>query len=130
MLSEEKATLRLILENKLNDIRYTKQQQWHVLYLTLIAIAGITSLFLGIELNLCFRISLLIVNILVGIIGGGFIIRYACDLATYRDEKIKLIQSLRHYSEKKRRGDIFGFTIGFCLIILISLIPSAILCFV
>jgi glucose-6-phosphate-specific signal transduction histidine kinase len=124
MFSEEKATLRLLLENNFNDIRYTKQQQWHVLYLTLVAIAGITSIAWGIKSSSdhpFFIESLIKVDWAIGIIGCIFIISYAFDWARYREEKIKLRLSLRIHSEKMRIFDIVLFVILFCLIILVSL---------
>lgn len=126
MSDDDKVNLRLLLENKLNDIRYTKQQQWHLIYLTLIAIAGITSLAFSVELPTChrFRIFLLIGDVLVGILGCVFIIYYAYSLKIYRDEKIDFIQKLLNRSEKKSIGDIVIFTISFCTIILFSLIAS------
>jgi hypothetical protein len=77
---------RLELENNFNDIRYTKQQQWHLIYLTLIAIAGITSLALTID-KPSLSLLLIIFEIFIGIIGGGFIIFYASSLKKYRDKK-------------------------------------------
>ncbi len=126
MTDDDNSSLRLLLENKFNDIRYTKQQQWHLLYLTLIAIAGITSLALSVELPPCHRfiIFLLIGDILVGIIGCGFIIYYAYYLDIYREEKRDFIQKLHNDSDKKSIGDIVIFTISFCAIILFSLIAS------
>lgn len=126
MSNDDKSSLRLLLENKFNDIRYTKQQQWHLLYLTLIAIAGITSLVFSIELPPChgFRIFLLIGDVLVGIMGCGFIIYYAHWLKIYRNEKRDFIQKLLNHSDKNGMGDIVIFTISFCAIILFSLTAS------
>jgi hypothetical protein len=125
-MDDDKLSLRLLLENKFNDIRYTKQQQWHLLYLTLVAIAGITNIAFIITIPPChgFAILLLIGDVLVGIMGCGFIIYYAYWLQIYRDEKSDFIQKLLNHSDKKSIGDTVFFTINFCVVILFFLIIS------
>lgn len=135
MSDDDKSSLRLLLENNLNDIRYTKRQQWHLLYLTIIAISGITSLAFSIKLPPChwFKIYLLLECIGIGIAGCFFIIRYAIDLENYRKYKRNLMKRLimLNPSDKKSAGDssrkgrlqTIIFTVIFCLIILSSLIP-------
>jgi hypothetical protein len=123
----KEATLRLLLENKFNDIRYTKQQQWHLLYLTLIAIAGITSLAFKVRpLQSCFRIFLLLGDVGIAIMGCVFIICYACRLDSYRKEKREYLQKLNHPEQNKINGieDSNVFTISFCIVIVFSLIAS------
>lgn len=125
MSDDEKTNLRLLLENKFNDIRYSKQQQWHLLYLTLVAIAGVTSLAFNIApSSYCFGIFLLIGDVLIAIMGCGFIIYYAYWLNIYRNEKRDFLQKLLNHSEHKRVSDIVIFTISFCIIIVFSLIAS------
>jgi hypothetical protein len=125
MQDDEKTSLRLLLENKFNDIRYSKQQQWHLLYLTLIAIAGITSLALGITpISYCIGIFLIIFDALIAVTGCGFIIYYAYWLNIYRKEKRDYLLKLLNHSDQKRISDIVIFTISFCIIIAFSLIAS------
>ena len=125
MSKKNKETLRLQLENKYNDIRYTKQQQWHLIYLTLIAIAGITSLALTIdEPSLSFLQFLIIFEIFIGIMGGGFIISYASSMKKYRDEKDDLLKDLCNCSGQTKNCDNVIFTVCFCLVIALSLVAS------
>ena len=125
MVAEEKENLRLLLNNKLNDIRYTKQQQWHLLYLTLIAIGGITSLAIGIKPVLCyFGLFLIGFDIIVGVLGGGFIIYYAHWLHNYRNEKSYYLEQLGIQPDRQKIGDNVIFTVSFCVIIILTLVAS------
>jgi hypothetical protein len=125
MSDDKKINLRLLLENKFNDIRYTKQQQWHLLYLTLIAIAGITSLAISIKPALCFfGVFLVAFDAMIGIMGCGFIIYYAYWLNIYRNQKSSYLQQLHTSSDKKRIKDDVIFTVSFCIVILLSLVAS------
>lgn len=125
MTDEEKANLKLLLNNKLNDIRYTKQQQWHLLYLTLIAIGGITSLALSTKPLLCyFGFFLIAFVIIIGVLGSFFIIYYAVWLSTYRDEKNYYQQQLGINSNQKNIRDNVVFTVSFCFVIVFTLVAS------
>ena len=128
MPNDDKTKLNLLLlENTFNDIRYTKQQQWYLLYLTIIAIAGITSLAFTIKLSHpchCFKCFLILCDILISLIGGSFIVRYAFSLEKYRKEKKKLVKELGSSLDDKGMIDTFVFTLYFCLIISFSLITS------
>lgn len=65
--------IRSLLENTFNDIRYTKQQQWNVLYLTLSAIIVIIYLStIEFHPSSCFVVLLLIGDIVIGIMGIFF----------------------------------------------------------
>ncbi len=125
MSGEDKVTRRLLLENTFNDIRYTKQQQWHVLYLTLSAIIVITTLALNIEPapSACFAIWLLFVDIAIGIMGICFLYRYKKDLEKYRNEKEKHMKNL-NIQKDKRTGDICCFTVCFSVVIFFILSVS------
>jgi len=63
--SKDRETLRLLYGVSINDIRFSKRQQWYVMYLTVIAIAGILSLSLKL---LCDHTILGILLFLSGII--------------------------------------------------------------
>ncbi len=116
-------TIRLLLENKLHDIRYTKQQQWHALYLTVIAISGITALALNISESPCLAFFLIIVDCIIAGFGLFFIIYYAWWLGIYRDTKVDLLSSLGHTDSERRNGSGV-FTFFFCAIIVLSLAVS------
>jgi hypothetical protein len=122
MSDNDKETTRLLLENKLHDIRYTKQQQWHILYLTIIAIAGITALALKIE-SRCLSIFLIVADCLIALIGLFFTIYYAWWLGIYRVTKMDLLSSLGHTDSEKRNGSAI-ITFFFCAIIVLSSIIS------
>ncbi len=125
MLDDKKRNLRILLENKFNDIRYTKQQQWHLLYLTLVAIAGITSLALSIKPSLRFLgVFLIAFDVMLGIMGCGFIIYYAYWLNIYRSEKSHYLQQLRKSPAQRKIHDNVIFTVSFCMVILLSLVAS------
>lgn len=88
--------IRLLLENAFNDIRYTKQQQWRVLYLTLSAIVVITYLATN---KYCpfeyFWIVLLVGDLFIGILGIVFLFKYMEDLKKYRNHKETYIKQLK-----------------------------------
>ncbi|MBW2631268.1 MAG: hypothetical protein JRC90_05820 [Deltaproteobacteria bacterium] len=128
MPNDDKTSLNLLLlENTFNDIRYTKQQQWYLLYLAIIAITGITSLAFAIKFSHfchCFKYFLILCDILISLMGGGFIIRYAFSLEKYRKEKKRLVKELGSVLDDKGKIDTITFTLCFCLIIFLSLITS------
>jgi hypothetical protein len=125
MLDDKKTNLRLLLDNKFNDIRYTKRQQWYLLYLTLVAIAGITSLALSIKPALCFfGVFLIAFDAMIGIMGCGFILYYAYWLNIYRSQKSSYLRQLRTSLDKRRIHDNVIFTVSFCIVILLSLVAS------
>ena len=126
MPDEDKANLRLLLENKFTDIRYTKQQQWHLLYLTLIAIAGITSMALSTKPPLCyFGLFLIAFEIIIGLLGCGFIIYYAYWLNIYRAEKSYYQDQVGLRPDQKRIGDNVIFTVSFCVVIILTVVASS-----
>lgn len=125
MSDEAKSNIRLLLENKFNDIRYTKQQQWHLLYLTLIAIGGVTSLALATKPSLCyFGIFLITFEVIIGVLGCGFIIYYAYWLNIYRNEKSYYQEQVGIRPDQKKIRDNVIFTVSFCLVIILTLIAS------
>ena len=124
MPNKDKTSLNLLLlENTFNDIRYAKRQQWYLLYLTIIAIAGITSLAFAIEVpDFChaFKRILILCDILISLMGSFFIVRYAFSLEQYRKEKKKRKKELGSDSDDTDPIDTIIFPSFFCIIIFLS----------
>ena len=86
------------LEETFSDIRYSKQQQWNVLYLTISAIAGIITLILNISISKClykyiFDTVIILAIISVCISGIAFIDQYRKDIKNYRKTKNTLLKN-------------------------------------
>jgi hypothetical protein len=80
--------IRVLFETYIADIRYTKQQQWNTIYLTLIALAAIASLVIAFPRLPClFRISLTAACPFIGALGICYIWNYHKDLSRYRTIK-------------------------------------------
>jgi len=86
--SKEDEELRLLYQTRIDDIRYSKQQQWNTVYLALIAIGGILALLLGLPLQQVLSQKLTIfltaICIIVCLAGIGFIGVYQYSIARYR----------------------------------------------
>lgn len=125
--------LRLFYQIVIDDIRYSKQQQWHSIYLTLLAIVATVSLFLRIQPNPSFsqtlRGLLIVVCIGVSLLGIIFIGIYHSSIAKYRCKKENILKKLpkeikaldcdcqiwKHYKK-----DLFSFTLPFWILIAFS----------
>ena len=93
--SKEYQELRLRFQTYIDDIRYSKQQQWNILYLTLLAVAGVISL----KLTQASSPWLLTVFILV-ISGLGiyFVGAFHWSMTCYRSKKDAIKEQ---FSEKE-----------------------------
>jgi len=97
------------VQSSAEDIRFAKKQQWNTLYLTLIALAGVLSLFFagsGSNLPLfqaCwFRSVLSLVCLFVLLLGIIFLLNYQKDINKYRRHAEEALESL-DVSEKIKR---------------------------
>jgi hypothetical protein len=97
-MTKKNEDLRLFYQIVIDDIRYSKQQQWNTIYLTLLAIAATISLFLGIETKPGFSQSLkwflIIVCIFIALMGIIFIGIYQGSMAKYRCKKANILKKL------------------------------------
>jgi hypothetical protein len=98
-LSEDLAYKTLI-----DDIRYTKQQQWNTIYLTLIALAGIITLWFASEQTLYqnfLKWFLIITSFVITLLGIFYIRRYHHDLTKYRYRKNEIKNLIWPSKDKK-----------------------------
>jgi hypothetical protein len=150
--SKEEEECRMYFQILMDDIRYSKQQQWNTIYLTLIAIGAILGVFLTVESKgYCFAQPLPILKIslrsfLIGIcifilgLGIAYIWRYYVDIERYR-YKSRLILTNRFsddtetiaekepewfeskwYKFLRREYDFVWFFILFSILILLATI--------
>jgi hypothetical protein len=133
-MSKKDEELRLLYKISIDDIRYSKQQQWNTIYLTLLAIAATISLFLvlknGLFISDSLKIFLISICIFIALVGIIFIAIYQSSMAKYRCKKNKLE---RNFSDEIKKLDYdchflkyykkdFIFVLLFWLLIILSLI--------
>jgi len=132
------------IESSVEDIRFAKKQQWNTLYLTLIALAGVLSLFfagcpskLPLFHTCWFRGVLSLVCFSVFVLGIIFLCNYQKDFNKYRGhveeaiEKLQVADGIKAFLKDKRSNDnwitvlfILLVGIGAALSILIILFPD------
>jgi len=134
--SNKDEELRLLYQVSIDDIRFSKQQQWNTIYLTLIAIGAILALFLGLEsnpvlkkvlcqrflpdflpwknINISLRGFLAYSCIIIAGLGIFYICQYQKDLAAYRFNKRLLMANFTSKKAKRivrkepKNGKTFG----------------------
>lgn len=98
MKIKDKETIRVFFQVKIEDIRYSKQQQWNTIYYTLITIGGIIGLVLSLKstqvLTQCFRNSLMLLCSIISLLGIVYIGIYQWAMAKYRFQKDRFIKAL------------------------------------
>ena len=95
--SKEHEEIRALYQIYIDEIRYTKQQQWNTVYLTLFAIAGILALSLGLQiLSQSLTIFLIAICIVIAVFGIFLIGHYQWSLARYRYKKDRIIGTFSH----------------------------------
>lgn len=89
--SKEEEEYRMFFQILIDDIRYSKQQQWNTIYLTLIAIGAILGVFLAIQEKAnclsqspSFRYFLIGVCVVISSSGILYIKKYYGDIGRYR----------------------------------------------
>ncbi|MEJ2193021.1 MAG: hypothetical protein P8Y39_11905 [Nitrospirota bacterium] len=136
--------VRLLFETHIADIRYTKQQQWKTIYLTLIALAAIVSLS-AFDLPYILRIYLTAVSPFVGALGICYIYNYHKDLSKYRAIKDHILEkrfrvSIDELFEefpkgwepqwKDKKNDLFEFVALFSILIVLATVITMMLLWV
>jgi hypothetical protein len=121
--------LHLLFEICVHDIKFVKNQQWKAVYLTLLALGGILTLFLHDHLQ--GYVNLLgFVNIVVALAGCVYVIDQHYYLAKYRYRKARIAKALggcfQELHGKKEcfcvlraflGRDFFLFVVPFCVLI-------------
>jgi len=97
--------LRLFYQVFIDDIRYSKKQQWNTIYLTLVALGAILALFLALPSKQILPqwVLQLFVALIAGL-GVGYIGRFHKSMTEYRKEKKQLLD--RFSSESKKAKEI------------------------
>lgn len=130
-LKEENA--RFLLDNKLQDIRYSKNQQWYVLYLTFVAIAVITNIALIDNLSLnnydSFKIFQIIAVYGAALWGYLYFDNYGKKLYSYRQEKEILLKEITGIKKEAKKDDINRLKVTFIWLTVVSLILSTLIIF-
>jgi hypothetical protein len=85
--------IRVLFETYIADIRYTKQQQWNTVYLTLVALAAVVTLNVAFSFPCSIRNFLAIVSSFIGALGILYICNYHRDLTKYRTMKNCIYES-------------------------------------
>ena len=129
--------LRLLYQDIIDNIRYSKQQQWNTVYLTLVAIGAILALVLGLYskpfLYECLLLWLSIICYIIAGLGIYFIVNYQIDIAKYRYQKEEIIKTFSLKAQAIAQGpklkeyfkwEFFGkdvvFVFLFCLLIFVA----------
>jgi hypothetical protein len=135
-----KENIKLLFQTYVDDIRYSKQQQWNIIYLTLIAISGIIALALSFDdsnstqllSNYFFRYSLMVFCGFISLLGIFYIGIYQWSMAQYRylkdifKEALERDCSEANYDEyfndrlKYFFQDFWSFVVPFWIVILIT----------
>jgi hypothetical protein len=81
--------MRLLFKLHIEDLRYCKKQQWHMLYLTLIGIGALISVgrLLG---DACLKCALIVCSWFIVLIGSVFLFVYYASIKDFRDKKGKI----------------------------------------
>jgi len=108
MYSEKLQQRILFYQTRISDIKFGKEQQWRVVYLTSIAISGIIAFWKLIEeMNLPhFRLICSIISLLTACFGVFFLWNFGKAIKNYRMAKDKLFE-LFNDEEGKRAFNIF-----------------------
>lgn len=86
---------RVLFQTYIDDIRFSKRQQWYVMYLTLLAIAGILSLSLKVLCDHTVLGCLLtLLGLVIPVLGLYMIRQYNYDIERYRNRKNILKEEL------------------------------------
>jgi uncharacterized membrane protein len=138
--------LRMLFQVSIEDIRYTKRQQWNTIYLTLLAVGSVIALFLNLKssdlLSQCSLVASFLVwllkslVIIVPLLGIYFMRTYFLDLLKYRCKKDQYIKTFSkeardiHNSESAsykdsickhiERRDASIFTLIFCVVLALA----------
>jgi hypothetical protein len=101
----ENEELRLLFQINIEELRYCKMQQWHTLYVTLLAIGGLISLVLALKSpTFGLKEFLIIICWSVSVIGIVFVFVYYYSIKDFRSTKLKIINKFS--SETKKISDI------------------------
>jgi len=126
--SNEDENMRLLYQVYIDDIRFSKQQQWNTLYLTLLAISGIIalSIYLPYKLGLTettelqhIKRFLTLICLLVSSLGILFLTNYYFDIKRYRN-KLKVLSGKLKVPIKEKKRDARLFLILFSLVIALA----------
>ena len=132
---ELKEDARTIYANLTEDIRFTKRQQWLVVYYCLILLGAILYLRKEFCIPKTYEINLMlsIISVLIGFLGCCAIFKFQNSLAEYRKKTILLIKNelldhkfidlniLTIIEKQEKTTYKYGeYTIPFCLTILLA----------
>lgn len=90
MNQSEREQIRL--KELFNDLRYSKQQQWNTVYLTVVLIGGIISFITTKAKDYELGIRLGWVAVVVAVAAVILLINCACDICKYRKDKDTLLE--------------------------------------
>jgi hypothetical protein len=103
--SREQEEYRMYFQILIDDIRFSKKQQWKTIYLTLVAIGAILGIFLAVESKanfLCQHLPIVyitpksfltIICIIVAGVGIMYIGRYCWDIQRYRYLSMRILRT-------------------------------------
>ena len=109
IVSNEGEEFRLLYQTSIDDIRYSKQQQWNVIYLTLIAVGGIIAFCIRLrmeqKLSQDLHYFFVGVSIAIALLGASFIVRYQRDIERYRYTKNQFLITFSKKAQEIQRKE-------------------------